>query len=268
MRPEAGALSGSRRLRSGISVVVITLNEAKNIGDCLDAVRWADELVVVDSFSTDETVAIARERGARIIQNQWPGMVGTQRNVGLDAVSGDWVLFLDADERVTPALREELLRTAAGGEVIGGRIPRRNFFFGRWLRCTWPDLTSRFVRKGCGRYNEEAGKGFDAMIFGEGAVRDLRCPLDHLTGETLTQRLRKLDFDSSLQAGEKFRAGRSATFAGLVISPPLAFVRTYLLKRGFRDGWAGFVFSWLYAFNTFMKYAKLWELRDGQRGDR
>lgn len=247
---------------SGICVVVITLNEEKNIADCLDAVRWADEVVVVDSFSADATVSIARARGARLIQARWPGMVGTQRNVGLDAVSGEWVLFLDADERVTPALRDELQRMAAsGGSFIGGRIPRRNFFFGRWLRCTWPDLTSRFVKRGHGRYNEVAGKGFDAMVFGAGAVRDLLHPLDHLTGETLTQRMRKLDFDSSLQAGEKFRAGQSANFANLVISAPVAFVRTYFLKRGFLDGYAGFIFSCLAAFNTFMKYAKLWELR-------
>jgi glycosyltransferase involved in cell wall biosynthesis len=243
-------------------VVVITLNEERNIADCLEAVRWADELVVVDSFSTDGTVAIARERGARVIQSAWPGMVGTQRNIGLDAVSGEWVLFLDADERVTPALRDELVRTAAaGGSVIGARLPRKNFFFGRWLRCTWPDFTSRFVRKGFGRYNELAGKGFDAMVFGDGAVRDLRCPLDHLTGETLAQRLRKLDFDSSLQAGEKFRAGHSATFTQLVFSAPVAFIRTYFLKRGILDGQAGFIYSCLAAFNTFMKYAKLWELR-------
>lgn len=246
---------------SGISVVVITLNEERNIAACLEAVRWADEVVVVDSFSADATVAIARERGARVIQRAWPGMVGTQRNVGLGAVTGDWVLFLDADERVTPALRDELIRAAAQGGIVGGRIPRKNYFFGRWLRCTWPDLTSRFVRKGLGRYNEEAGKGFDAMIFGDGTVRDFASPLEHLTGETLAQRLRKLDFDTTLQAGEKHRAGRSATFANLVFSPPVAFFRTYVLKRGFLDGWAGFIFSWLYAFNTFMKYAKLWELR-------
>jgi glycosyltransferase involved in cell wall biosynthesis len=248
-------------LGSGISVVVITLNEEKNIGDCLEAVRWADERIVVDSFSTDATVAIAQERGARVLQRKWPGMVGTQRNVGLDAVAGEWVLFLDADERVTPALREELLRTVQEGAVIGGRIPRRNFFFGRWIRCTWPDLTSRFVRKGFGRYNEVAGKGFDAMVFGDGTVRDLRSPLDHLTGETLTQRLRKLDFDTTLQADEKFRAGQTVTFANLVLSAPFAFARNYLLKRGFLDGWPGFVYACLAAFNTFMKYAKLWELR-------
>jgi glycosyltransferase involved in cell wall biosynthesis len=262
MTSKAWVPAGERRLSTGISVVVITLNEERNIGACLDAVRWADEVVVVDSFSADATVAIARERGARVIQSRWPGMVGTQRNVGLDAVAGAWVLFLDADERVTPALRDELERVAAaGGALVGGRIPRRNFMFGRWLRCTWPDLTSRFVKKGSGRYNEVAGLGFDAMVFEAGPVRDFESPLDHLTGETLTQRLRKLDFDSSLQADEKFRAGRSATFANLVVSAPFAFLRTYLLKRGFLDGWAGFVFSWLYAFNTFMKYAKLWELR-------
>ena len=248
--------------RTGISVVVITLNEEKNIGACLDAVAWADERLVVDSFSTDATVSVAEGRGARVIQRAWPGLVGTQRNVGLDATSGPFVLFLDADERVTPELRDELLRTAAAGEALAGaRIPRRNHFFGRWLRCTWPDYTSRFVRRGVGRYNEIAGKGFDAMVFGDGEVRDLRSPLDHFTGESLAQRLRKLDFDTTLQAGEKFRAGRSASAWNLVLSPPFAFLRTFVLKRGFLDGWAGFVFSCLAAFNTFMKYAKLWELR-------
>jgi glycosyltransferase involved in cell wall biosynthesis len=249
-------------LKTGLSVVVITLNEERNIGDCLDAVAWADERLVVDSFSTDATVEIARAKGARVVQRKWPGMVGTQRNVGLDETAGDWILFLDADERVTPALRDELLAiAAAGGGVAGGRIPRRNWFFGRWLRCTWPDRTSRLLRRGGGRYNEEAGRGFDAMLFGAGTVLDLRNPLEHLTGETLAQRLRKLDFDTTLQAEEKFRAGRRATAVNLVLSPAFAFARTWILKRGFLDGWAGFVFAWLAAFNTFMKYAKLWELR-------
>ncbi|HSN15790.1 MAG TPA: glycosyltransferase family 2 protein [Anaeromyxobacteraceae bacterium] len=256
-----GAEAGQRGVSTGISVVLITLNEEKNIEACLDTVRWADEVVVVDSFSKDGTVELARAKGARVIQRQWPGMVGTQRNAGLDAVAGPWVLFLDADERVTPALRDELLAAARAGGIVGGRLPRRNFLFGRWLRCTWPDLTSRFVRKGEGRYNEVDGRGFDAMVFGAGTVRDFESPLDHLTGETLAVRLRKLDFDTTLQAGEKFRAGRSATFANLVFSAPVAFARTYFLKRGFLDGWAGFIFSCLYSFNTFMKYAKLWEMR-------
>lgn len=190
-------------------------------------------------------------------------MVGTQRNIGLDLASSQWLLFLDADERVTDELRDEILcliRSDDRCKLAGGDIPRKNFFFGRWIRSSYPNYTRRFLKKGAGRYNEISGKGFDALVLDNNNVYKFKAPLLHLTGETLPQRLRKLDFDSGLQAGEKFRAGQKAGWKELMLNPLHAFIRLYLLKGGFRDGIPGFIYACLHSFSTFMKYAKLWEL--------
>jgi glycosyltransferase involved in cell wall biosynthesis len=254
-----------------LSVVVITLNEERNIGDCLRSVAWADEIIVVDSFSTDETVAIAREFTPRVVRNKWPGMVGPQRNVGLDLARSKWVLFLDADERVTDPLREEIgrvIRKTGSDSLAGGKIPRKNYFFGKWIRASYPDYTSRFLRRGAGRYNEIPGRGFDTLEFSGPGVCLFENPLIHLTGETLAQRVGKLDFDSALQADEKFRAGKKIGGVGLFFHPAIAFLRVYFLKRGFLDGIRGFIYACLVSFNTFMKYAKLWEKRLSGYGER
>jgi (heptosyl)LPS beta-1,4-glucosyltransferase len=248
---------------TNVSIVVITKNEQANIAECLESVRWADEIVVIDSFSDDATVPISQRYTDRVVQRTWPGMVGPQRNAGLDLVSSPWVLFLDADERVTPELRDEILSLVNGadqGRWAGAVIPRRNYFFGKWLKCSYPNYTSRLLRKGGGRYNEEPGGGFDTMIF-SGPVRKLKHPMVHMTGETLAVRVRKLDFDSSLQADEKYRAGRSVGALAMCWHGLLAFFKVFILKRGFLDGVDGLIYSVLAAFSTFLKYAKLRELR-------
>ncbi len=248
-----------------ISVVIITKNEESNIADCLECVKWADEIIVIDSYSDDQTVSISLKYTSQVIQKQWPGMVGTQRNIGLDLANSDWLLFLDADERVTEELRDEILhliKTDSSHGFAGGEIPRKNFFFGRWIRSSYPNYTRRFLKKGAGRYNEDPGKGFDTLLLDKGNIYSFKSPLLHFTGETLHQRLHKLDFDSGLQAGEKFRAGKKTGWKGLVLNPVHAFVRLYLFKGGFRDGIPGFIYACLHSFSTFMKYAKLWELSE------
>lgn len=260
MRTDEAQIEAS--MGTNISVVVITKNEEKNIRACLESILWADEIIVIDSFSVDATVAIAKEYTDKVIQRQWPGMVGPQRNFGLDLVNSQWILFLDADERVPPELKEELLAVtegANGSALAGARIPRKNYFFGKWLKCSYPNYTSRFLRKGAGRYNEVAGGGFDTLLFTDGAVAKLKHPLIHMTGETLSQRIRKLDFDSSLQADEKFSAGQPVGNAELFFHPLLAFFKVYFFKKGFLDGVDGFIYACLASFSTFLKYAKLWE---------
>jgi len=254
-----------------LSVVVITKNEEANIAACLESVRWADEIVVIDSFSEDATVTISRRYTEQVVQRAWPGMVGPQRNAGLDLTSGEWVLFLDADERVSGELREEILSLVNGADeatLAGAAIPRKNFFFGKWLKCTYPDYTSRLLRRDGGRFNEVAGKGFDKLLFAQKPVRKLKSPLLHLTGETLIQRVRKIDFDSSLQADEKFRAGKSAGAMAMFWHGGLAFLRFFFFKKAFLDGADGFVYAVLAAFNTFLKYAKLRELHIAAKAQR
>lgn len=249
-------------MATNISAVVITKNEEKNIRECLESLKWADEIIVIDSFSEDATVAIAKEYTDKIVLREWPGMVGPQRNFGLEMTANKWVLFMDADERVTEELKAELIEITSSSDadkIAGARIPRKNFFFGKWLRCSYPNYTSRFLRKGAGRYNEAAGGGFDTLLFADGAVSKLRHPLIHMTGETLSQRIRKLDFDSTLQADEKFSARQAVGLAELFFHPVIAFFKVYIFKKGFVDGIDGYVYACLASFSTFLKYAKLWE---------
>ena len=258
-------------MNTSLSIVVITKNEEKHILACLDSVAWAQELIVVDSFSDDATVALAKTRTDHVIQRQWPGMVGPQRNAGLDLATGDWVLFLDADERVTPELHVELLafiqRPDAGG-IAAVAIPRRNYFFGRWLRSSYPDYTVRLLRRDSGsRFNEVPGRGFDSLIANGPVIRFGR-PLEHLTSETIAVRIRKIDFDSGMQADEKHRSGQQASLAALTVKPLMAFMKIYFLKRAILDGVRGLIYAVMAAFSTFAKYAKLWEIDAGSEQPR
>ncbi len=247
-----------------ISVVLITKNEEKNVAPCLESVRWADELIVIDSFSTDQTVEISRKFTDKVFQHEWPGMVGTQRNVGLGIAVSQWVLFLDADERVTDDLKDEILgfiHSPLAETYAAGEIPRKNYFFGKWLECSYPNYTRRLLKKGAGHYNEQPGLGFDSMLVDRGSIYRFHTPLEHLTSETLAQRCKKIDFDSSLQADEKFRAGKSASFVNIAINPFTNFIKVYFVKKGICEGVPGFLYAVLTSFSTFLKYAKLWERR-------
>jgi (heptosyl)LPS beta-1,4-glucosyltransferase len=251
-----------------VSVVLITKNEEANVAACLESVRWADEIVVIDSLSDDATVAISLRYTDKVLQRAWPGMVGPQRNVGLELTSSAWVLFLDADERVTEELRDEILSLVNSPDEAtwaGAMIPRKNYFFGKWLKCSYPNYTSRLLRKGDGRYNEEPGRGFDTMLFSGKPVKKLKHPMIHMTGETLAVRVRKLDFDSSLQADEKCRAGQDAGVFALCGHGLLAFFKIFIFKRGFLDGVDGLIYAVFAAFSTFLKYAKLRELHSSRQ---
>lgn len=253
-------------MANGISVVIITKNEERNIAACLESVAWANDLIVVDSYSDDATVEIALRYTERVVQREWPGMVGPQRNVGLDMAREEWVLFLDADERVTEELRDELLslvRSEKAHSIAAAAIPRKNYFFGKWLRSSYPDYTSRFLRREAGSYNDIPGRGFDTLL-AKGNIVRLKEPLIHLTGESLSQRVRKLDFDSSLQAEEKFLAGKRSGGTAILLHALFAFCRVYFLKKSLLEGTRGLVYAALAAFNTFLKYSKLWEKGAGQ----
>jgi len=250
-------------MKTTISVIVITKNEENNIGACLESVLWADELIVVDSFSDDNTVAISRNYTNKIIEKTWPGMVGPQRNVGLDLAQSEWMLFLDADERVTEELKDEiqsLISLNSSSNIAAAAIPRKNYFFGKWLKCSYPDYTLRLLRKGFGRFNEVPGHGFDTLLV-DGKIIRFNNALIHLTGESLAQRVRKLDFDSSLQADEKYKAGIIVGGFGIMLHSVIAFIKVYFAKKAILEGTRGLVYACLASFNTFLKYAKLWEMR-------
>jgi glycosyltransferase involved in cell wall biosynthesis len=243
-----------------ISVTIITKNEAENIRDCLDSVRWADEVVVVDSGSTDGTLEIARQWGARVFQEEWKGYAA-QKNSAIDKTRNEWILSLDADERVPAALQREIEnRLAAAPPVDGFYIARKNFFSGRWIRtCGWyPDYNLRLFRKNRGRFQERA---VHEKVEMEGRTENFKTPLIHRTYRSLSDFLQRLDRYSTLAAQQMQREGRKVRHRDLLLRPPLTFLHLYILRAGFLEGTKGFLLSRLYSFYTFAKYAKLKEMQ-------
>ena len=251
--------------RSSLAVCVITLNEEDRIGDCLASVAFADEVFVVDSGSTDRTVAIARERGARVIVRDWPGYIA-QKNFALEQATTDWVLCLDADERVSPRLAEQIRRVVAEspGALAGYRMARKTFYLGRWiLHGGWyPDWKVRLVRRGRARWG-----GIDPhdRLEPEGQVGTLAGDIEHRTYRDIKDHLRTIDRFTSVSAGELHARGRGGALAGMLLNAPAKFLKMYVLKAGFLDGLPGFIVAVLGSYYVFLKYAKLWELRRARR---
>lgn len=251
-------------MRAPISIAIITLNEAHNIPACLQSVKWADEVVICDSGSTDRTLAIAREYGARTFQDPWRGFAG-HKNLAVERARHPWIFVLDADERVTPGLQQEIQAVLADPAALEGYlVSRRSYFLGRWIRgCGWyPDETVRLFRRGRGRFGERAVHEAVAV---DGRVGRLATPLEHYTYDSISAFLTRMDRYSTLAAEELRRAGRSAHAWDLVGRPAWTFLRMFLLQGGWREGWRGLVLSGLYAGYAFSKYAKLWELTQADR---
>jgi glycosyltransferase involved in cell wall biosynthesis len=247
-----------------ISVTIITKDEERNIRACLESVKWADEIVVVDNGSTDRTLAVCEEYGARTFLEDWKGYAG-QKNSAVEKARNEWVLSLDADEQVSPELRREMEENLAVKPSVDGYwIPRKNFFLGRWVRrCGWyPDLNLRLFRKSQGRFGERAVHE-RVDIHGETLI--LTQPLIHQTYRTLADFLQRMDRYSSLAAREMNREGRKFRLADVLLRPPFTFLQMYLLRAGFLEGYDGLVLSVLYSFYTFAKYAKLRELGKGEK---
>lgn len=251
-------------MRAPISIAIITLNEERNIRACLESVKWADEVVVCDSGSTDRTLDIAGEYGSRTFQDTWRGFAG-HKNLAVERTRHPWVLVLDADERVTPGLQLEIEAVLADPAAQDGYlVPRRSYFLGRWIRgCGWyPDETVRLFRRDRARFGERAVHEAVAV---DGRVGRLAAPLEHYTYDSVSAFLQRMDRYSTLAAEELQRTGRSAHSWDLVGRPAWTFLRMFLLQGGWREGWRGLVLSGLYAGYAFSKYAKLWELTQAGR---
>jgi len=247
-----------------ISVTIITKNEEHNIRDCLESVKWADEIVVVDNGSTDDTLKICREYGAGVYPEEWKGYSG-QKNSAIDKSRNEWVLSLDADERVSPDLHREISATLEGNPSSDGFfIARKNFFLGRWIRhCGWyPDFNLRLFRKSRGRFQERA---VHERVEVQGETGTLKHPLIHETYRSLGEFYRRIDRYSTLAARELHSQGKRYRFRDLFFRPPFTFLQMYFLRAGFLEGHSGFLLSSLYSFYTFAKYAKLKELEENKR---
>jgi glycosyltransferase involved in cell wall biosynthesis len=242
-----------------LTVTVIARNESANIAAALESVRWADEIVVIDAESTDETAAIARRYTDRVIVRPWPGYVA-QKNFAAAQARHDWVLSIDADERVTAELAREIQDLLAGSpDAAGYRIPRVTFHCGRWIRSTdwYPDYQLRLYDRRRGSWH---GRHVHESVRIEGPVSRLRNELQHFAYRDLAHHVQTIDRYTTLAARQMFEEGRRASWIDILIVPRLTFFRNYVLRGGFRDGMAGLVISAMNSYYVGLKFAKLWEL--------
>ena len=241
-----------------LSVTVITKNEARNIEDCLRSVAWAQEIVVLDQFSTDGTAEAAKRLGARVYQEHWKGFA-RQKNSAVEKTTGDWILSLDADERITLPLKEEIEETISRNDAFHGYfIARKNFFSGQWIRHGgwYPDYCLRLFKKGSGRFEDRA---VHEKVVVKGATRYLRNPLEHYTYQSVADYLTRMERYSRLAALEIQEAERPPLWSALTLRPAFTFLNMYLLRGGFLDGKKGLFLAASYAYYTFLKYYRFSE---------
>ena len=249
-----------------VAVTVITRDEAAHIEACLASVAWADEIVVVDSGSTDGTPELARGTGARVLVKDWPGYAA-QKNFAASQATHDWILSIDADERVTPDLAAEIRsilaetgpgdRGSAAVPHAGFRMPRVTWHLGRWIRTTdwYPDYQLRLYDR---RRAQWRARAVHESVEVSGPVGQLTHPLRHFAYRNIRHHLDTMNRYTTLAADQMAAAGRRASLADLLVQPPAAFLRNYVLRRGVIDGSAGFIISAMNAFYVFLKFAKLW----------
>jgi glycosyltransferase involved in cell wall biosynthesis len=243
-----------------LTVTVITRNESANLGAALESVSWADEVVVVDAESTDDTVAIARRFTDRVVVRPWPGYVD-QKNFAASVASYDWIFSLDADERVTPALAAEIRNTLeAAPHAVAFRVPRVTWHLGRWIRGTdwYPDRQTRLYDRRQARW---IGRYVHEGIAADGPIGDLGGEVQHFPYPDVAAHIETINRYTTLAAQQMYETGRRASVVELLGHPPLAFLRNYVARRGYREGRPGLVISALNAYYVFLKFAKLWELQ-------
>jgi hypothetical protein len=252
------------RARLPISAIIAARNEAHNIGRCLDSLRWVDEVVVVDSGSTDETKAIAHRHNCRVIESEWLGYGRTKR-LAVDSATHDWILSIDADEVVSDPLRERILEILTEGPGHSGyRIPFTNFYLGREIRISAlrREYHLRFFDRRKGNYTD---RKLHETVRLEGSRAELTEPILHYSYPTIASHLLKMNRYSELGARELYDAGKRATLLGATFRGVHRFLRMYLFNLGFLDGKEGLVFVAISAFGVYMKYAKLWEMGRSKR---
>jgi glycosyltransferase involved in cell wall biosynthesis len=242
-----------------VTVFVMSYNEARQIRQVMETIKWADEIVLLDSFSTDGTVEIAREYGARIVSEKFCGF-GRLRNLALAASSNDWMVSIDSDERCTPEFAAEVRTILQKPAHDAYFVPRLNYFLDRPIRYCgmYPDYRQpQLFNRRKFRYREDlVHEGFVC----EGTVGYCRNPITQLPFPTLAVMMAKNERYTTLMAKRRFEDNQRAGLGKLLFSPLAAFLKKYFVQQGFREGVHGFVFSVLHAHYTFLKYAKLWEL--------
>ena len=248
-------------MREKISACVTAGNEERNIARCLSSLTWCDEIVVVDSFSQDRTAEISRRFTDRVCEHEWLGYIG-QKNLVVQMARHPWVLILDADEEVSPELRDEILAALDrdGGDYAGYQFPRKVYYLGQWIRHGewYPDIKLRLFRKELG--HAEGREPHDHIVV-KGRVKRLRHPIHHYTYDDIRDHVETMNRFSSITAEEKFKEGEGVSWADFTFRPWWRFLKAYFVKGGLLDGWRGLLIASVSAFGVLIKYAKVWELR-------
>ena len=257
-------LHGNRPLvhRETVACAIVSFNEEKNLQPCLESAKWMDEIVVVDSFSTDRSIDIARKYTDKIFQRSWRGF-GDQKNYAMDQVSTDWVFILDSDERIPVELQAEIegvLSARFKEGPVAYYVPRHNYYFGSLVLHAgcYPDYQLRLFRRGIGHL-DEAEPHNKFMFTGDSAY--LSCPLIHHTRPTLHSYIEKFPNFTTLAARDRAKTKCHVRGTDLLFRPVFTFLKYFLARKGYRDGMSGFLVSVLSSMYTFVKYAKLWHMQ-------
>jgi glycosyltransferase involved in cell wall biosynthesis len=236
-----------------LSIIIITKNEEEYIRDCLESVKWADEIILVDSFSQDRTLEIAKKYTDKIFQQEWMGY-GKQKNFALGKATGKWILNIDADERVTKELAREIKKVIRQDRCQGYYIPNKAYFLGKWIRHSgwYPDYHLRLFRRGKGKFSERI---IHEAVRVEGKKDRLQGTIEHFTADSIGEYLHRLNRYAELTVLQ--RRKRTIWFQ-VVLYPFVTFFKMYILQKGFLDGIHGLILALCHSYYTFNKYARLW----------
>ncbi|MFH1076945.1 MAG: glycosyltransferase family 2 protein [Pseudomonadota bacterium] len=250
-------------MKHTITAVIIAKNEEKRIGPCLESVKWCDEIVVVDDMSTDDTHQVCRRFKANVVAHPSNGDHDMQRNIGIDNSNSDWILQLDADERVRPELRDDIKSIVKNNSGFSAyRLGRRNYFLGRFMRFGgWHERHVRLFKKGKARY---VGHSVHETLKVEGIIGELRSDLDHYAFDSINQYITRQLYYASVESRVMYedrsgKIGLDEIKYHLKVKPLKLFVKLFFKKQGFRDGMHGFIFSILNAWRHFAIWAICWE---------
>lgn len=245
-----------------ISAFIVCKNEAGNIRRCLESIKWCDEIVVIDSGSTDGTLEICAEYRARVFQRPWPGYVA-QKRFGLEQCLGEWVLNIDADEEVSPELRDEIrsmIVSDRAAQLNGMELSRVVFYLNRWWRKGgwYPEFRLRVCRRTATTWG---GADPHERAIVEGTTTRLKGELRHFTYDNISDHVDRLNKHSSAAADTMFREGKRSSHMQLLLNPLSRFLKFYFLKKGFLEGFPGLLVACLESYYVFLKYLKLWEIQ-------
>ncbi len=249
-----------------ISAIVLTKDEERNITPCLEGLKWADEILVLDSGSEDQTVALALKMGARVKYRPFD-TYPRQRNAALELARGEWAFFVDADERVSQESSDEVQEAIAQSEKAGFWIPRHNYIFGRLIRHAgwYPDYQLRLFLKDKARYDED--REVHELVILDGPQGYLKSPLVHYNYDNIGQFIERQNRYTEMEAAYLFRGGERARVRNLVLQPCREFRRRYITLQGYRDGGHGLLLSLLMAYYEGVKYLKIWRLQRREAGN-